>query len=211
MLQLATLSARDASEVPDLLITPGSRAAPCAVLHTPQKLFRTGLAVTVAVRNLDDRQLHRLIGAGYMIVNEAGYMIVNEVAPTRAGCGANPHSRWRCEPDPSSSRSPTRARGVLVSPKLEVRRERCRAFSAKGILPNARKEQPTLTPQAFMRSTRSSGWARSSRWQRDRTRTHGRPFIAIAFTGRTRSEFAAAAAEFRAGADLRDLRAKWRS
>jgi hypothetical protein len=35
--------------------------------------------------------------------------------------------------------------------------------------------------------------------------------VAIPFTGRTRSEFAAAAAEFRAGADPRDLRAKWSS
>ena len=73
-------------------------------------------------------------------------MIVTEVALTRAGCGANPHSRWPCGPDPSSSRSPTRATGVLVSPRFEVRRERCTAFSAKDILPNAKKEQPTLTP-----------------------------------------------------------------
>jgi hypothetical protein len=63
-----------------------------AVIHTPQKSFRAGLAVTVVVRNLDDRQLWRLIGAGHMIVNETGYMIVNELALTRANYGANPHS-----------------------------------------------------------------------------------------------------------------------
>ena len=51
---------------------PGCRASTCAVLHTRQKLFRACLAVTVAVRNLDDRQLLPLIGAGYMIVNELG-------------------------------------------------------------------------------------------------------------------------------------------
>jgi hypothetical protein len=31
-----------------------------------------------------------LIGAGYMIVNEAGHIIVNELAPTPAGCRVNP-------------------------------------------------------------------------------------------------------------------------
>jgi hypothetical protein len=51
------------------------------------KLFQTGLAVTVGVRNLDDRHSAWLIGAGYMIVNEAGYMIVDELALTPAGCG----------------------------------------------------------------------------------------------------------------------------
>jgi hypothetical protein len=74
-------------------------------------LFRACLAVTVVVRNLDDRQLWRLIGAGHMIVNETGYMIVNELALTRANYGANPHSRWPCGPDQLSSRIPTGARG----------------------------------------------------------------------------------------------------
>jgi hypothetical protein len=47
MLQLATLAAQGASEAPDLLITRAveRRLSP----HTPQKLFPTGLAVTVAV------------------------------------------------------------------------------------------------------------------------------------------------------------------
>jgi hypothetical protein len=31
-----------------------------------------------------------LIGAGYMIVDEAGYRIVNEHALTQAGCGSEP-------------------------------------------------------------------------------------------------------------------------
>jgi hypothetical protein len=48
----------------------------------------------------------------------AGYMIVNELALTGAGYGANAHSRQPCGADPSSSRSPTRARGILVSPRL---------------------------------------------------------------------------------------------
>jgi hypothetical protein len=48
----------------------------------------------------------------------AGYMIVNELALTGAGYGANAHSRQPCGADLSSSRSPTRARGILVSPRL---------------------------------------------------------------------------------------------
>ena len=70
----------------DLLITPGCRAARCAaVLHTPQKLFPTGLAVTIAVLIATSGNSALPIGAGYMIVNE--------LALTLAGCGAKPHSR----------------------------------------------------------------------------------------------------------------------
>jgi hypothetical protein len=56
--------------------------------------------------------------SGYMIVNEADYMIVNETCLTRAAYGANAHSRQPCGADSSSSRSPTGARGILVSPRL---------------------------------------------------------------------------------------------
>ena len=42
-----------------------------------------------------------------------------------------------------------------LSSRPRVRRERCTAFSAKGILPNAKKES-TVTPQALMGGTRSS-------------------------------------------------------
>jgi len=52
------------------LITPGCRAAPCAVLHTPQKSFPTGSAVTIAVPISTSGNSALLIGAGYMIVNE---------------------------------------------------------------------------------------------------------------------------------------------
>jgi hypothetical protein len=52
------------------LITRGCRAAPCAVLHTPQKLFPTGLAVTIAVPISTSGNSALLIGADYMIVNE---------------------------------------------------------------------------------------------------------------------------------------------
>jgi len=58
MLQLATPSARGASETPDLLITRGRRAAPCAVLHFTEVVSdRPGGHRWV--RNLDDRQLRR--------------------------------------------------------------------------------------------------------------------------------------------------------
>ncbi|MFL6043860.1 MAG: hypothetical protein ACJ72M_01935 [Propionibacteriaceae bacterium] len=43
-----------------------------AVLHTPKKLFPTGLAVTIAVPISTSDNSALLIGAGYMIVNELG-------------------------------------------------------------------------------------------------------------------------------------------
>jgi hypothetical protein len=43
-----------------------------AVLHTPQKLFPTGLAVTIAVPISTSDNSALLIGSGYMIVNELG-------------------------------------------------------------------------------------------------------------------------------------------
>jgi len=94
MLQLATQSTQVLlnSRPVDNRRLPSST---CAVLHTPQKLFRACLAVTVAVRNLDDRQLWRLTGAGYMIVNETSYMIVNELVLTRAGL-ARGHRKILC-------------------------------------------------------------------------------------------------------------------
>ena len=82
-----------------------------AVLHTPQKLFRTGLAVTIAVPISTIGNSALLIGAGYMIVNELGL--------TLAGCGVKPHSRRACRPDPPRPRSPNPRRGILVSPRLK--------------------------------------------------------------------------------------------
>ena len=80
MLQLATPSARGASETPDLLIIRAVEQH-LALSSTSQKLFRTGLAVTVefAISTIGN-------SAGPI---GAGYMIINELAPTRAGCGAN--------------------------------------------------------------------------------------------------------------------------
>ena len=82
MPQLATLSARPASEAPDLLITPGCRAAPWAVLHTPQKLFPTGLAATIAVPISTSGNSALLIAAGYMIVNCTSSWTQNDAAQT---------------------------------------------------------------------------------------------------------------------------------
>jgi hypothetical protein len=113
------------------------------------------LTVTVAVAISTIGNSAWLIGADCMIVNEAGYVIVNELALTRravertripAGLADLIHRALAARPVRG---------GILVSPRLEVRRERCTAFSAKGILPNAKKES-TVTPQALMRSTRSS-------------------------------------------------------
>jgi len=113
-----------------------------------------GLTVTVAVAISTIGNSAWLIGADCMIVNEAGYVIVNELALTRravertripAGLADLIHRALAARP----------VQGILVSPRLEVHRERCTAFSAKGILPNAKKES-TVTPQALMGGTRSS-------------------------------------------------------
>jgi hypothetical protein len=61
MLHLATLSGRGASGAPDLLVTGLWIRTPGLLLHSP-KSVRTGLAVTVSVRKLDevsDGQDHR--------------------------------------------------------------------------------------------------------------------------------------------------------
>ena len=132
MLQLATLSARGASEARDLLITRAveQHLAPSSTLDRScfGPAWRSPLQFAIST-----------IGNSAGLIG-AGYMIVNELALTRAGCGANPHPRWPCGPHPSSSRTRPVRRGILVSPRLEVRRERCTGFSAKGILPNAKKE-----------------------------------------------------------------------
>ena len=44
-----------------------------AVLHTPQKLFPTGLAVTIAVPISTSDNSAGPSGAGYMIVNELAH------------------------------------------------------------------------------------------------------------------------------------------
>ena len=124
MLQLATQSTQVPLNSPPVG-NPRLQSSTCAVLHAPQKLFRACLAVTVAVRNLDDRQLG-LIGAGYMIVNE--------LALTGAGYGANAHPASLAELI-DRALDPTRARGILVSPRL------C-------------EKESTVTPRP-LRSTRS--------------------------------------------------------
>jgi len=89
MLQLATLSARSASEASDLLITRAVGAAPVADSTLPE-VVSDRLAVAVAVRNLGDRQL-RLTYRRHMIVNEVGYRMVSE--PCSQFGGLAPHSR----------------------------------------------------------------------------------------------------------------------
>jgi hypothetical protein len=134
MLQLATQS----TQVPlnsRPVDNPGLPSSTCAVLHTPQKLFRACLAVTVAVRNLDDRQLRRVFGVSYMIVNEAGYMIVNELVLTRAGCGVNAHSVSLAE---------------LIHRALAARPVR-EGFSSRR---DCAEKESTVTPRP-LRSTRS--------------------------------------------------------
>src|SRR5215207_3280758 len=83
MLQLATLSARGASEAPDLLITPGCRAAPW--LSSTRHRSRFGPAwrsqLQVAISTIGNPA--GPIGAGYMTVDDAGYLIVNELALIR--------------------------------------------------------------------------------------------------------------------------------
>jgi hypothetical protein len=117
MLQLATQS----TQVPlnsRPVDNPGCRAAPApsSTLHRScfAPAWRSPLQFAISTIGSSAG----FLGASYMIVNEAGYMIVNELGLTRAGCGANAHSRQPCGADPSSSRSPTRARGILVSPRL---------------------------------------------------------------------------------------------
>ena len=70
MLQLATLSARGASEAPDLLITPGCRAAPwpSSTLHRScfGPAWRSPLQFAISTIG----NSAGLIGAGYMIVDE---------------------------------------------------------------------------------------------------------------------------------------------
>ena len=73
------------------------------VLHTPQSCFGP------AWRSLLQIAISTIGNSTWLI--SAGYMIVNELPLTLGRCGVNPHSRWPCGPDPSSSRSPTRARG----------------------------------------------------------------------------------------------------
>jgi hypothetical protein len=81
---------------------------------------------------------------------------------TQAGYGLKPHS---CRPDPPRPRSPTRG-GILVSPRLECV-ENGVGVLCEGDAADSKKEL-TVTPQAFMGSTRSSAMARSSRWWRGR-------------------------------------------
>jgi hypothetical protein len=128
-------------ELDAVIDNPGCGAAPAASSTLPKVVSDRFGGHCCSSQSRRSCNSACLIGAGYMIFNEAGYMIVKELALTPAGCGVNPHSRWPCGPDPSSSRSPTRARGILVSPRLEVRRERCTAFSAKDILPMPSRNQ----------------------------------------------------------------------
>jgi hypothetical protein len=99
MLQLATLSARGASEAPDLLITPGCGAAPW--LSSTRHRSRFGRAwrspLKFAISTLGTPAWP--IGAGYMIVDDAGYMIVNELALTRL----TEHSRSNRRADHSAT------------------------------------------------------------------------------------------------------------
>ena len=139
MLQLATLSARGASEVPDLLITPGGRAAPARASTLHRSCFgpawRSPLQFAIST-----------IGNSAGLIS-AGYMIVNELAPTPSGLWSERPSRQPCGADPSSSRSPTVREGL--SPRRDC----------------AEKES-TVTPRP-LRSARSLA-ARSSRSQRDK-------------------------------------------
>ena len=70
MLQLATLSARGATEAPDLLITPGCRAAPAPSSTLHRSCFGPAWRspLQFAISTIGNSAW--LIGAGYMIVNE---------------------------------------------------------------------------------------------------------------------------------------------
>jgi hypothetical protein len=86
MLQLATLSAWGASEAPDLLITPGCRAAPwlSSTRHRSRFCPACRSPLQFAISTIGNPTWP--IGSGYMIVDDAGYMIIDELALTRAGC-----------------------------------------------------------------------------------------------------------------------------
>jgi hypothetical protein len=133
MLQLATLSARRASEAPDLLIILAVEQH--LWLSIRPKLFRTDLAVTVAVPISTGGNSALLIGAGYMIVNEVDLNL--------AGCGVKPHSRRPCRPGLPRPRSPNPRTDSRLG-ETRVRRERCRrslrkvmVLSASGISSDA--------------------------------------------------------------------------
>jgi hypothetical protein len=111
-------------------------------------LFRTGLAVTVefAISTIGN-------SAGPI---GAGYVIINELALTRAGCDRTAFPlALRTRSIELSEPRPPRGSSSLSS-RPGVRRERCTAFSAKGILRSAKRES-IVTTQALMRGTRSSG------------------------------------------------------
>ena len=108
--------------------SPGCRAAPAPSSTLHRKLFRACLAVTVAVRNLDDRQLRRAY-------RRAGYMIVNELALTGAGYGANAHPASLAE---------------LIHRALAARPVR-EGFSSRR---DCAEKESTVTPRP-LRSTRS--------------------------------------------------------
>jgi hypothetical protein len=96
----------------------------------------------------------------------ARYMIVNDLLSTLASCGVKPlpadladliHRSLEPFADGSSSRRDS-------STSRTVYGVLCEGDSADG------KKELTLTPQAFMGSTRSSAMARSSRAAADKTR-----------------------------------------
>jgi hypothetical protein len=146
MLQLATLSARGASEARDLLITRAveQHLAPSSTLHRScfGPAWRSPLQFAIST-----------IGNSAGLIG-AGYMIVNELALTRAGCGANPHPRWPCGPHPSSSRT----RPVRGDPRLAETRGTSR--TVYGILGERHtaecQEGISRDTQALMGGTRSS-------------------------------------------------------
>jgi hypothetical protein len=92
------------------LITPGGRAAPARASTLHRSCFgpawRSPLQFAIST-----------IGNSAGLIS-AGYMIVNELAPTPSGLWSERPPRQPCGADPSSSRNPTSARGILVSPRL---------------------------------------------------------------------------------------------
>jgi hypothetical protein len=146
MLQLATQS----TQVPlnsRPVDNPGCRAAPAPSSTIHRSCFAPAWRSPLQFAISTIGSSAGFFGASYMIVNEAGYMIVNELGLTRAGCGANAHSRQPCGADPSSSRSPTRARGILVSPRLcqEGTNSDTHAFAEHKIISDGVQGRPLMS------------------------------------------------------------------
>jgi hypothetical protein len=126
-------------------------------------LLPTGLAVTIAVPISTSGNSALLI--------TAGYMIINELALNLAGSGVKPHPAEPADLIHRGLAAPTRAEGSSSrrdsSTSRTVYGVLCEGDTADG------KKELTVTPQAFMGSTRSSAMGKIIAVAADKTRTHG--------------------------------------